>query len=217
MLDFLGTRRMKILSALLLVHAATFYGMSRPEPTRIVKSLAEFPHEFGGWKMVQEGSLEKEEMEILKADEVITRTYGNQALGRGANLFIAYFSTQRTGKTPHSPKNCLPGSGWARVVNDRLNIPVSNSTAPVEVNRYVVSRGEYKSLVMYWYQTKQRTVASEYKAKVYTVLDALRYNRSDAAVVKVTVPVVNDDVDTATQTATTFMKAFYPEVETYFP
>ncbi|MBI4908842.1 MAG: EpsI family protein [Acidobacteria bacterium] len=216
MFDFLESSRAKILTALLLAHAGIFYGMSRPEPTRVVKSLSEFPKEFGDWKMIQEGTLEKEEMEILKADEVITRYYANSKMQRGGNLFIAYFTTQRAGKAPHSPKNCLPGSGWMPLVNDKLYVDVEGAP-PVEVNRYVVSRGDSKSLVLYWYQTKHRTVASEYMAKVYTVVDAIRYNRSDAAVVKVTLPVMNGDVDAATEAAKTFMRTFYQELNPYFP
>jgi hypothetical protein len=60
-------------------------------------------------------------------------------------------------------------------------------------------------------------VASEYRAKVYTVLDAVRYNRSDAAVIKVALPVLNDDVDGATETAKQFVRAFFHELDPYFP
>src|SRR5262245_58731724 len=119
MFDFLRSNRLRILSALLILQAATFYGLARTEPVRTVKPLSEFPTTIGSWKMIQEGSLEKEEMDILKADEAITRYYADQESQRGANLFIAYFATQRTGKAPHSPKNCLPGAGWLPVVNDQ--------------------------------------------------------------------------------------------------
>lgn len=216
MFDFLQSSRARILTLLLIVHAGVFYGMSRPEPKRLVRTLQEFPNSFGGWQLVQEGSLNQEEMDVLKADEAITRFYANQQKQRGANLFIAYFSTQRTGKTPHSPKNCLPGAGWLPVVNDKMYVDVPG-VPPVEVNRFVVAKGESKSLVLYWYQTKRRTVASEYKAKIYTVVDSIRDNRSDAAVVKVTVPVPDGDIEAATGTAKEFVRAFFHELNPYFP
>jgi hypothetical protein len=69
-----------------------------------------------------------------------------------APLFVAYFQTQRTGKTPHSPKNCLPGSGWAPSQSGMIGIRVPGETEPIRVNRYIVSRGDNQDTVLYWYQ-----------------------------------------------------------------
>jgi EpsI family protein len=55
-------------------------------------------------------------------------------------------------------------------------------------NKYVIENGDYRSLMIYWYQGRGRTVASEYWGKVYTVIDSVRLRRSDGAMVRVTVP-----------------------------
>jgi len=47
------------------------------------------------------------------------------------------------------------------------------------VNRYIVSRGDDKAAVLYWYQSRDRVVASEYRAAAFTAWDSLRYNRTD--------------------------------------
>ena len=52
---------------------------------------------------------------------------------------------------------------------------------PIEVNRYIVAKGENQSIVLYWYQSQHRVIASEYEAKFWTVTDAIRYNRTDTA------------------------------------
>ena len=44
---------------------------------------------------------------------------------RSANLFVAYFQSQRAGQTPHSPKNCLPGSGWTWSVADTIRVDIA--------------------------------------------------------------------------------------------
>lgn len=218
MFEFLRSKPAKILTLFFVVQAAAFYGMSRTEEVRIVSPLKSFPTEIGNWTMLNEGTVEKEVMEVLKADEVITRTYGDPTVNQAAHLFIAYFNTQRTGKAPHSPKNCLPGSGWLPIVNDRINIDIPGRAQPIEANRYIVARGDNKSLVLYWYQTHRRTVASEYTAKIYTVVDALRYNRSDTAVVKVTIP-IREGVDDAkaTEIASQFVRSFFDKLLPYFP
>jgi EpsI family protein len=68
------------------------------------------------------------------------------------------------------------------------------------VNRYVIQNGDYKSLMLYWYQGRGRAVASEYWGKVYTVIDSVRLRRSDGAMVRVTVPVGRSE-DEAQKTA----------------
>jgi EpsI family protein len=214
---FLSSRPMKILTVALLIQCMAFYAMAnRSESTPVVSSLASFPNQLGDWTMVREGVIEKEIMEVLRADDAITRWYAKPNSSRAADLFIAYFNTQKTGKAPHSPKNCLPGAGWLPIINDRITIPIQGHE-PVEANRYVVARGNSRSLVLYWYQSSRRTVASEYKAKVFTVLDSIRYNRSDTAVVKVTLPMGEEDVDQATAIATGFVQSFFGKLLPYFP
>jgi EpsI family protein len=44
-------------------------------------------------------------------------------------------------------------------------------------------------LLIYWYQGRGRSLASEYWGKVYTVIDSVRLRRSDGAMVRLTTPV----------------------------
>ena len=69
------------------------------------------------------------------------RGYGDSALGRAGTLFVAAFRSQRNGKSPHSPKNCLPGSGWTQLSSDLYPIDVGNPQ-PIVVNRYIVQHGD---------------------------------------------------------------------------
>lgn len=216
-MGFLSHKHVRVLTVFLLVQAASYYALARTEPVRVVRPLTEFPQQFADWRMVQEGTIEKEVAEILQADQIITRWYGSEKERQVVSLFVAHFTTQRTGKTPHSPKNCLPGSGWSPLVSDTVFIDIPGHKDAVEANRYVVARGEDKSIVIYWYQTPHRTVASEYKAKIYTVLDSLRYNRSDTAIVKVTLTVRNNDVEASTELAKRFIRTFFDQLPPYFP
>jgi EpsI family protein len=218
MLDtgFFRSTAAKVLSIVLVAQVALVYGFTRPEVVPHNKPLTETPDEFGTWKLYQEGVVEKEVQDVLKADELLTRSYTSSAQGVGAHLFVAYFRSQRTGQTPHSPKNCLPGSGWVPSVSDVITTDVPGR-GPIEMNRYVVARGDQRSLVLYWYQSRDRVVASEYKAKVYVIADALRYNRTDTALVRVTVPIVDNDVERAQTAAFDFVRSFYSPLRQHFP
>ena len=165
--------------------------------------------------MLQQGTMEKEIAEVLRADDYVTRSYGN---GRaGANLFVAFFQSQRSGQSPHSPKNCLPGAGWIWTVSDQIPITLPEDNRTIRVNRYIVQKGEQKSLILYWYQSRNRVVASEYAAKVYVVADALRYNRTDTALVRVEVPIFEGHDQAATDTGVEFVKAIFKTLSGFLP
>ena len=53
------------------------------------------------------------------------------------------------------------------------------------MNRYVIQKGGSRQLVLYWFQSHGRIVASEYWSKFYLVVDAVRMNRSDGAVLRI--------------------------------
>jgi EpsI family protein len=214
---FLKSRQAQILSAVLISQALLFYGLSRAEIRPQKRPLSELPQRLGSWSMSVEGVVDKETQEVLKADELLNRGYVNQALRVEANLFVAFFQTQRTGQTPHSPKNCLPGNGWVQTIADTIKVQVPGRAEPVEINRYLVSKGENKSIVLYWYQSRDRVVASEYSARFYTAADAIRYNHTDTALVRVVVPVVNDNDQAATDAAVNFVKDFFGPLRQHFP
>ncbi len=223
MFKFLNSPAARVVTALLVVQTAVLYSAIRPEFVPPSRPLADMPTTLGDWHLVQTGVIEQEILDVLKADDVLNRVYCTSAhpdcqqTGRGyAELFVAAFRTQRNGKAPHSPKNCLPGSGWVPLSSGELSIDVGRP-APITVNRYVVAYGSQRDMVLYWYQSRDRVVASEYKAKFWVMADAIRLNRTDTALVRVIVPVVNRDQAQAQATATGFVKSFYSTLLGYLP
>jgi EpsI family protein len=215
--QFLTSTPARLLTAVLLCQAAAFYIFARGEVIPQNVPLASVPQQLGSWALQEEGVVEKEIQDVLKADELLNRSYVSTAgVPVSAHLFVAYFKSQRSGRAPHSPRNCLPGSGWVPSVADLVHIPIPGR-APIEANRYVVQKGNIKSLVLYWYQSRDRVVANEYMAKFYVVADALRYNRTDTALVRVVVPIVNDDMAASEKIATDFVQSFFVPLRQHFP
>jgi EpsI family protein len=214
---FLTSTPARILTLVLLCQCAAFYIFARPEILPENVPLASVPRQIGSWTLQEEGVIEQEIKDVLKADELLNRSYVNTAgAPAAAHLFVAFFKSQRSGRAPHSPRNCLPGSGWVPSVSDTVHIPISGR-APIEANRYVVQKGNTKSLVLYWYQSRDRVVADEYRAKFYVVADALRYNRTDTALVRVIVPIVNDEIARSEKIATDFVQSFFVPLRQHFP
>jgi EpsI family protein len=213
---FLRGNAARLLTVVLLLQAALLYGLSRNEIRPKHKPLNTVSATLGGWTLANEGVVDEDVQKVLRADDLITRGYANAASGKTAHLFVAYFQSQRAGQAPHSPKNCLPGSGWAPLESGTVTMPVSGRQ-DIEVNRYLVGKGDSKTLVFYWYQSRDRVVASEYTAKFYVVADAMRYNRTDTALVRVTVPVHSDGLEAADAAARDFIRTMFTPLRAHFP
>ncbi len=218
MKGLLQSRSARILTLVLFAQASIFYGFSRRENVPVHRALENFTLPANtNWKLIEESKLDAETLEVLKADDILSRYYANTSTGQGATLFVAFFETQRTGKAPHSPKNCLPGSGWVPSQSGVTDIAIPGEAKPVQVNQYIVSRGQNQSVVLYWYQSRSRVVASEYSAKILTVTDAIRFNRSDTALVRVVVNVTDGDTAKAERTAVAFVQSFFEPLKSYLP
>ena len=175
--------------------------------------LAGFPMVLGRWAGANVPLPER----ILRAvglSDYLNRVYQNGA-GRAITLYISYYSSQRTGQTIHSPKNCLPGAGWQPLESRRLTIPVAGS-APLVVNEYLVARGTDRVLVLYWYQERGRDIASEYAAKFWLTVDALTRDRTDGALVRVTTP-IDGNFARAERRSVGFVQAIFPHLAPYIP
>ncbi|HEY1731664.1 MAG TPA: EpsI family protein, partial [Terriglobales bacterium] len=122
----------------------------------------------------------------------------------------------RTGATIHSPKNCLPGAGWNPAESSIYMLPL-NDGRKVPINLYLIRKGLESEVVLYWYQAHGRIIASEYWGKFYLVYDALRLNRTDAALVRITVPVQHGDEASAQERALSFAKQITGDLDQIIP
>jgi EpsI family protein len=177
-----------ILAGGLAVNAWEYLGEARVER----KELRAFPKQVGSWEQTGgDKQFDNETMAVLKASDYLSRDYRGVD-GRTANFYVGYYASQRDGATYHSPLNCLPGAGW--VMSQPGTITISpKGKAPFVANRYIIQNGSQKDLLVYWYQGRGRTVASEYWGKIYTVVDSVSMRRSDGAMVRITTPVTNSE------------------------
>jgi EpsI family protein len=217
-MSFIGNKYARALTALLLVQGVVFYAVAlRAENVPPVSPLAGFPSSVSGWEMYKDVKIEQETLDILKADDTLNRIYINPERTSQAFLFIAFFKTQRYGQAPHSPKNCLPGAGFEPIESGPISIAVPDRAEPIVVNRYLTARGDEKSVTLYWYQSRNRIIAGEFSARFWLIADSIRYHRSDSSLVKVVVPVRNNDAAAATRIATGFVQGIFVPVSHQLP
>ena len=189
--------------------------LSHGEATPPAKPLSEFPAQVGGYTTGANWPLDKATIDLLGVTDYLNRGYVSKSQGL-ITLYIGYFRSQRTGASIHSPKNCLPGAGWTPMTQTVYQLPLDDGRK-VPVNLYVIRKGLDEQLVLYWYQAHGRIVASEYWGKFYLVYDAMRLNRTDAALVRITAPIYNGDEEQARTRALAFAKQITSDVDQIIP
>ncbi len=179
--------------------------------------LSSFPTRLGDWSST-DIPLDKEVLDVLGPGDFLLRVYQDET-GKlpYVDLFLAYFPSQRSGDTIHSPKHCLPGAGWTPVENSRVTLSLPGH-APFPANRYVISKAGSRQLVLYWYWAHDRGLASEYSAKFYLIADSIRMNRSDGALVRITTPMFPGETpEAAQQRLLPFASQISPLLDNYIP
>jgi exosortase D (VPLPA-CTERM-specific) len=196
-------------AVLLQIHSGSEIVPARP-------SLKQFPQQLGDWTgtdiPIDDDSLEK-----LHPTDYLLRIYQSPQAAAPIDLFIPYYQSQRAGDTFHSPQNCLPGSGWTPVENQRVTLTIPGH-APFPANRYLIAKEGSRQLVLYWFWAHDRGIASEWWAKYYLVRDSIAMNRSDGAMVRVTTPMYpGESAGAAQQRLLPFVNEVGPLLNIYIP
>jgi EpsI family protein len=222
-------------STMLMQHA------SRAEQAPERLPFSAFPLQIADQWQGRDLGLERDVLDVLRMDDYMMRVYvpvgdhgkGEKAKGTSEDgaarhasgvthpaspvwLYVGYYKSQRTGATYHSPLNCLPGSGWSIVSRDEMIL----NHRPM--NRVVIEKGLDRQLVLYWYQDRGRVITSEYWAKAYLLWDAITQNRTDGALVRVSVPIVSSEdmvggVEEALAAGQSFLERLEPLLPAFLP
>jgi EpsI family protein len=174
--------------------------------------------------VAQDLPLDDEVLAILGKGDFLNRIYNMPAGSAGRtkasypiSLFIGYFATQRSGQSIHSPQHCLPGAGWTFEDQRYTDLDDVNGKR-FNVGEYIINNGESRQFVIYWYEAHGRSVANEYKAKAYMLADAIRYNRTDGALVRVITPIASSEqVSDARERAVRFTSHVTPYLPQFIP
>jgi EpsI family protein len=201
-LPFAGT--LLILATTLAASGITAYR----KPSSLVRPLDTISRRIAGFDAIDNPAISEGVLRELKPTSYLSRTYRKSDIA--ADLFIAFYARQRAGESMHSPKNCLPGAGWEIWNFGSLEIPVNK--VKFKVNRYSISRESTRMVVLYWYQSQTRIVASEYWGKLLLAKDALFQENTAASIVRIIVP----DQSGTVEQASAFASELIPQVQQCF-
>jgi len=207
----LGFRLSPHLAATFLLLAGTLAAskmMAHRKSEMLAQPLATIGRNVAGFAGVDNPALDEPTLRALNPTSYLSRTYSKGSLM--ADLFIAFYAQQRAGESMHSPKHCLPGSGWEIWNYDTMEVPAAGRR--FTVNKYSISRESERRLVLYWYQSRNRIIASEYLGKLLLARDTLLQNATAASIVRVILP----DQPGAPEIARAFAGELIPQVQLCF-
>ena len=176
------------------------------------RPLSEFPTDIGISRS-KDRLFEDQVVQAIGTDDYINRVY--IGIAPPVELYIGYYKDQRSGDRIHSPKNCLPGSGWEPVHSTHIQIGSADGV-PVVVNGYLVANGARRDMVLYWYQSHGRIVSSEYAAKFWLVADALNHKGADGAMIRIWTTAADGEA-AAQARAVDFAQRVYPKLSEFLP
>jgi EpsI family protein len=191
--------------------AATLAGSAfteRRHPQTLAQPLASIPDTLAGFSVQQDAPLPSSQLKRLVVSDYISRLYARN--GHPLSLLITYYAEQRAGESMHSPKQCLPGSGWEIWNYDSTTLPLRDGR--VTVNKYFIRKGNERQVVLYWYESSSRIIASEYLGKFLLMRDAALNGRTDGAMVRIIVP----DQPEAVKQGVEFASQLIPYMERCF-
>jgi EpsI family protein len=171
-----------------------FLATDEVHPSR--SEFSAFPSQLGEWECLEQVPMDADSERILGVTDYLLCNFINREQRSFVGVYAGYHQSQarkaggENANLIHPPKHCLPGSGWDIIGANQVALDLPGFPEnPGTVNRFIVAKGEQRQLVYYWYQSRGRVIASDWKKIIYLMLDRARFNRTDGSLVRFTIPV----------------------------
>lgn len=197
----------------LLVLTIFFLGWHKDVYVPVAKPLEEIPQHLGEWTKIGESRFSEAVLKQLRPTDYLYRVYAD-AKHRQVSLYLGYHGGGPESGPIHSPKHCLPGSGWVSLSEKTKTMIIGGSS--VNLVEAVYQNGGQRELFLYWFQVEGASLVSEYGLKLAEIKNSILYNRRDSAFVRISVPYQEGD-DVSLETGEQFVRDFYPHIKTVLP
>jgi EpsI family protein len=206
-------KRIVFATSLMMMTFILLKYMSYSENVPPKKQFSTFPEQIGEWH----GTISHFDQSIydeLGVDDSILISYSGLDK-KQIQVYVGYYQSQKEGSVIHSPKNCMPGSGWeiTSTITEEVKIPGST----INLIRLVIKKGLDEQIVLYWFQERGRYISSEYWQKIYLVWDAIFHKRTDGSFVRLIAPVDSRGEKYTIDFLKSFASELIPILNQYIP
>lgn len=178
-------KRAYLPAVVLLVGCALVWNTRSQQAVPLAAPLASVLPALPGHR-ISDVKVSDEERRVAGMSDYVARSYWRDSTLAFTTL-VSYYDRQTQGKTIHSPRNCLPGSGWEIVAGGERVI--ASARGQQVVKRYLLKNGRYTAFAYYWYQGRGRVASNEYRVKWDLLRDAATLGHTEEALVRVVVPI----------------------------
>ena len=193
---------------------AAFYVYTRSEADVPINTpLDQFPQHAGGWTMTGQSRFDERVLAVLLPTDYLSRSYTNSR-GEKLSLYIGFHNGGPNSGPIHSPKQCLPGSGWNRLTEVVRHVELNGDKIPYVSAIY--QKDTEKQLFLYWFQVRDQILTNEYALKLAMVKNSVLSNRRDSSFIRLSV-MATDGEEKATEIGEQFVRDFYPAMRQALP
>ena len=205
-----------IIAATMLLTSVCIAYFSKVNDTPPLRNFSEFPMQISNWHG-KKSYFNENVYKILGVDDSILATYFN-AEGENVQLYAGYYTSQREGEIIHSPKNCMPGSGWSIASIEPVTINhANNAGGQARINKVILVNGSQKQVMFYWFHSRGRIIRSEYAQKIFLVWDSILRHRTDGSFIRLISPVTAGNEQQATEYLKQFSEKLFPILNHFIP
>ncbi len=200
---------------IVLLSGVIFFSQQRSDGklVPIDRSLEGFPLQIADWRG-KPYRFSQAVYDKLGVDNSIAINYKNDRRNE-ISMYVGYYESQKQGEIIHSPKNCMLGSGWQPIDISKINISIGSREIPMM--KMIVEKHSNKMVVLYWYQSGNRVVANEYLQRLYFIHDSIRYNRTNAAFIRLSSHISTNDDEGTVLLMEKFINKVVPMLDDFLP
>jgi EpsI family protein len=198
----------------LLLGIAALYVYARAEvAVPVGHPLDLFPQTVGNWKMLGQARFDAQTLKVLRPSDYLSRTY-SATNGDIISLYVGYHDGGPQSGSIHSPRQCLPGSGWNRLKDEVRTLNLDGRK--ISFVSAVYQKDEEKQLFLYWFQARDEILTNEYTLKFALIKNSVLANRRESAFIRLALD-ATDDEEAAIQSGEQFIRDFYPTIHRALP
>jgi len=197
----------------LLAGMAAYMSFHRDLIVPLARPFGEFPAAHAGWRMAGQSSLSENVIKVLMPTDYLSRRYVAED-GAVVDMYLSFFDGGPDSGGIHSPKHCMPGSGWFEMSSERTALELGGET--VKLVRAVYAMGEQRELIYYWFDMRGQTMSDEYSLKLAEITGSMFHSRRDQSFIRISVQ-ARDNVESAQKRVEDFLRDFYPVIREYLP
>lgn len=198
---------------ILLLGTALFVFLHEDVEVPVARPLDEIPIRLDGWTKVEETRFSEAVLKQLRPTDYLYRVYADDDR-RSVSLYLGYHGGGPESGPIHSPKHCLPGSGWQNISEQSKTLTIGDEE--VRLVEAVYQNGGQRELFLYWFQVKGATLTNEYALKLAEITNSILHNRRDSTFVRISVPYREGDLG-ALEVGERFVRDFYSHIKAVLP